>query len=186
MDPIEVIAKPSILEHLPIFLGLGTVIFGALYLIIKRLFGLYNAAKQFVSHAVDEKMPNAVVTALEDRAPAIFDKVVAERLAKHEEVEELKLENALGALKIQFDNDREIRDEKLANHLAHQEEKLAIGVADRSDKLSRGQDAIMDKLSGVDNRVQVVQLRLESHEARLSAVEQVVRGPLKRVKPKKR
>jgi hypothetical protein len=151
------------------------VIFGSLYVIIRKVFGLYNAAKDFVSHAVDEKMPNAVVTALEERAPAIFDKVVAERLAKHEEVEQLKMENALHALKGEFDNDREKRDDKLAE-----------GITDRDERLNRGQAAIMDKLSGVDNRVQIVQLRLESHEARISAVEQVVRGPLKRAKPKKR
>jgi hypothetical protein len=168
MDPIEVVSKPGILEHLPIFLGLGAVMFGALYVIIRKLFSLYNAAKDFVDHAVEQKMPASVVQALEDRAPAIFDKVVAERLARHEEVEELKLEKALHALKEEFDTDREKRDEKIASSLA-----------DRTTTLDKGQAAIMDKLSGVDNRVQVVQLRLESHEARISAVEQVVRGPLK-------
>jgi hypothetical protein len=168
MDPIETLAKPNILEHLPIFLGLGAVIFGALYFIIRKVFALYNTAKEFIAHAVDEKMPASIVTALEDRAPAIFDKVVAERLAKHEEVEELKLEKALHALKEEFDIDREKRDEKIASSLA-----------DRTTTLDKGQAAIMEKLSGVDNRVQVVQLRLETHEARISAVEQVVRGPLK-------
>ena len=175
MDPIEVISKPGILEHLPIFLGLGVVIFGALYVVVRKVFALYNAAKEFVSHAVDEKMPASVVQALEDRAPAIFDKVVAERLAKHEEVEELKLESALHALKGEFDNDR-----------AHREGKVANGIAERDDRLNKGQAAILDKLGSVDNRVQIVQLRLESHEARISAVEQVVRGPVKRAKPKKR
>lgn len=175
MDPIEVVSKPGILEHLPIFLGLGAVIFGSLYIIVRKLFALYNAAKEFVEHAVDQKMPESVVSALEDRAPAIFDKVVAERLAKHEEVEQIKMENALHTLKGEFDSDREKRDAAMAQV-----------VADRDQRLARGHDAIMDKLSGVDNRVQVVQLRLESHEARLSAVEQVVRGPVKRIKPKKR
>jgi hypothetical protein len=149
--------------------------FGALYVIIRKLFALYNAAKEFVEDAVAQKMPESVVTALEDRAPAIFDKVVAERLAKHEEVEQIKMENALHSLKKEFDVDREKRDDK-----------LAMTVAERDLRLSKGHDAIMDKLSGVDNRVQVVQLRLESHEARLSAVEQVVRGPAKLVVKRKK
>jgi hypothetical protein len=183
MDPIEVIAKPSILEHLPIFLALGAVIFGALYLIVKKLFAIYNAVKAFVSHAVDEKMPQAVVTALEERAPAIFDKVVAERLSKHEEVEELKLENALNTLKYHFDEDREARDSKLATKLQIQEKQLATDLINRDEKLNSGISSIIDKLSGVDNRVQIVQLRLESHEARLSEVERVVRPA---VKPKKK
>jgi hypothetical protein len=175
MDPIEAVSKPDILAHLPIFLGLGAIIFGSLYVVIRKILAIYNAAKEFVSHAVDEKMPASIVAALEERAPAIFDKVVAERLTKHEEVEELKLEKALNALKHEFDTDREKRDER-----------LATGLAERTASLDKGQTAIMDKLGGVDNRVQIVQLRLESHEARISAVEQVVHGPVKRSKPKKR
>jgi len=164
MDPIETLAKPNILEHLPIFLALGAVLFGSLYFIIRKVLSLYNAAKDFIAHAVDEKMPASIVTALEERAPAIFDKVVAERLTKHEEIEELKLEGALRTLKDEFDSDR----------------------AHREGEVDKCQAAILDKLGSVDNRVQIVQLRLESHASRISAVEQVVRAPIKRAKSRKR
>jgi hypothetical protein len=172
MDPVDAITKPTVLEHLPTFLIIASVLTTSLVILIKKLVDAYVAGKAFVEHAVDQRMPMAIATALEERAPAIFDKVVAERLSQHEEVEDLKLGRTLHTLKTEFDADRQERDTK-----------LAAGITDRDDRLNKGQTAILDKLSGVDSRVQVVQLRLESHEARISAVEQVVRG---KTKPKKR
>jgi hypothetical protein len=186
MDPVETITKPDIWSHLPTFLIIASVLITSLVILVKKLTDGYTAAKAFVEHAVDQRMPQSIATALEERAPAIFDKVVAERLAQHEEVEELKLEKALHGLKSEFDHDREKRDVQLAEGLSERDSKLAEGIVSRDDKLNQGQHAIMEKLSGVDSRVQVVQLRLESHEARISAVEQVVRGPLKRAKSRKR
>ncbi len=162
MDPVDALSKPNILEHLPIFAILVVIIGSTLAVIVKKLLTAYHAAKEFVNQAIDERMPNAMEAALDKKAPAIFERVVAERLAKHEEVEEEKLQNALAALKNQYDADRVARDAKLGEGLT----------------------SIMDKLSGVDNRLQVVQLRTEAHDARLRAVEEVIQ-PLK-ITPRKR
>lgn len=163
MDPLDALSKPNILEHLPIFLALIGIIGITLTIIAKRGIAAYNAAKTFVAEAVDQRLPEAIAATLEERAPAIFDKVVAERLAVHEEVEQAKMENALHTLKNSFDSDRLVRDQKITD----------------------GIGSIMDKLSGVDSRLQVVQIRIESHDARLRAVEEVVQ-PLRSPRPTKK
>ncbi len=164
MSPVDALSKPNILEHLPIFLALIGVIGATLTVIIKKLITAYNAAKAFVAEAIDQRLPEAIATTLEERAPGIFDRVVAERLAVHEEVEEKKMENALQSLKNTFDADRMVRDQKITD----------------------GITSIMDKLSGVDSRLQVVQIRIESHDARLRAVEEVVQPLRSPPRPKKK
>lgn len=157
MDPIDTLAKPGIVEHLPTFLIIASVMVTSLVIVIKKLTDAYAAGKKFVQHAVDEKVPESVGVVMEAKAPAIFDKVIRERLDRHEEVEDSKLREAL----------REVRNDIEANTVS------------RDKKLSEGFQSILDKLTSVDSRLQVVQIRLESHEARLHAVEQVVH-PMRR------
>jgi len=163
MDPVETLTKPTIMEHLPTFLIIAAVLVTSLVWVVKKIMDSFNAAKEFIAHAVEEKMPTAVTTAIEEKAPPIFDKVVADRLERHEEVEEQKLTNALNTVRNDFESSSLKRDAKL----------------------KEGFDTIMDKLTGVDSRLQVVQIRLESHEARLHAVEQVV-APRRKAYTKKR
>jgi signal transduction protein with GAF and PtsI domain len=164
MDPVETLTKPDILSHLPTFLIIASVLITSLVIVIKKLADAYQAGKDFVAHAVDEKVPHTVGVVIEAKAPAIFDKVVAQRLEKHEEVEEQKLTNALNAVR----NDMEASNMK------------------RDGRLKDGFEEIMNKLTGVDSRLQVVQIRLESHEARLHAVEQVVAPRREIFKPKRK